>query len=32
LLTLAKENDGIIYIAESNNYSIGMIAGIIKKI
>jgi ribosomal protein S18 acetylase RimI-like enzyme len=31
LLKLTKENDGIIYIAESNNYCVGMIAGIIEK-
>jgi ribosomal protein S18 acetylase RimI-like enzyme len=31
LLKLIKENNGIIYIAESNNYCVGMIAGIIEK-
>ncbi|MDR1215519.1 MAG: GNAT family N-acetyltransferase [Treponema sp.] len=31
LLKLTKENDGIIYIAEANNYCVGMIAGIIEK-
>jgi ribosomal protein S18 acetylase RimI-like enzyme len=31
LLKLTKKSSGIIYIAESNNYYVGMIAGIIEK-